>query len=182
MDQPSKRFDINDYASAFRKRKWLIVGVTLAALFIGFGITRVTEPMFQARSVLLVKGESRTGLLMTGERARFQEPIALDTETIRAQTMSLAQRAAYFYREETGTAEPGNRIAARLHESLSAQAQEPNIIHLHSTANDPDAAVRYANAAAKAFLDAHRSRSTAASNFIEGQLTKAERALSLIEN
>ena len=182
MDQAPKRFDIGDYASAFRKRKWLIVGVTLAALFVGFGITRVTEPMYRAEAVLLVKGESRTAFLMTGEPTRLQEDVSLDTETVRAQTMSLAQAAAVRYQEEVGTARPAHLIARHLHQSLSARAQEPNIIHLQSTANDRDDAIRYANAAAKAFKDAHTTKEEAAEEYVRGELVEAERTLISIEN
>ena len=149
MDQVPKRFDINDYASAFRKRKWLIVGVSLCALFIGFGLTRVAEPMYRAESVVLVKSESRPMFMMNGQPARLHDPVALETETLRAQTMSLAQAAADKYVMLASTAEPADQIAPRLRQALSARAQEPNIIHLQATANDPEATAVIAVATAR---------------------------------
>jgi succinoglycan biosynthesis transport protein ExoP len=182
MDQVPKRFDINDYASAFRKRKWLIVGVSLCALFIGFGLTRVAEPMFRAESIVLVKSEARPALLLNGQQTRLHDPVALETETLRAQTMQLAQAAAQQYITLVGTAEPQDIIANRLHQSLSAIAQEPNIIHLQATANDPDVAVRFAKAAADAFQDTHEGRSLKGQVLIAQQVTGARDALRELED
>jgi len=185
MDPLAKRFDIRDYACAFRKRKWLILGIILCSLFVGFALTRVAEPLYRAESVVLVKSQPRGFFMITGENPRWPEMAALETETLRARTMSLAQAAAQRYQHETASVDPVDLIAQRVHQSLSAESRQPNIIHLYATASDPDTAVRYANSAADAFVDTDRSSRqsevAAAREFIEEQLEQAEAALRRVE-
>jgi succinoglycan biosynthesis transport protein ExoP len=196
MHNAGHRFDFRDYVRLFQKRKWLILAVFVAAVAAGFGLTRLQEPAFQATSIVIVKSAPRAFYMISGN-TRLPESLSLETQASRAQSGRVAQKAFTdltadeFGKGEAGPKKPEDDTTnlpfslADVQASLSARPSEPDLILIQATTSDPQLAMRFARAAADAFVEVDNEDSkadyTAAQKWIQDQVDGAEKNLVALE-
>jgi uncharacterized protein involved in exopolysaccharide biosynthesis len=143
MEEAPRRFNIRDYLRLLQKRKWLIIVVfatcvTLAGLAVSF-----QEQSFQATAYVLVRRAPAGLLLISGDNPRLPDTLSLQTQAEKAHGIAVAEEAC---RQLAAGNYPGTRPKPEdLHNTLSAEPSEPDMVVIRATTRRPAASSKSAS-------------------------------------
>ncbi len=154
-DRPQRQHtDELHYLRLLLKRKWLIGATTLCVLCLG-GLYAVFAPkLYKATATLLVRRQE-TPFVWVGEANPLQmpeySPIELETLARIAGSSECAESAAQILREKANSSLAAVSGAEILH-SIATSVEPPDLLKIEAKHSNPQYALEFANAVAKAFL------------------------------
>lgn len=185
--QQRPSIDHLDYLRIFLKRKWLIGATTLCVMgLIGLYVAFAPK-LYKATTTLLVRRQE-TPFVWVGEANPLHmpeySPIELETQAKIAGSSECAESAAQILRQNANSAF-ANVSAAEIHRSIATSIEQPDLLKIEAKHSNPQFAIEFANAVAKAFLaktqELRRIEATAAHEFLVKAAQQARQELKQAE-
>lgn len=188
--------NIRDYWRIIRKRKKIIIAITIALtlLTLALSIIQRPEPIYEATASVKIERTTSIGGLFL-EVITFSPGDTLATQTVMIRSFPVLERVAkrlgLIPRDlpsDTVRKDPKySRVISRLQSMIRAEQEgNTNIINITVTSNDPEEAQRVANTVAEEFraynVFERNKQVIEARRFIENQLKVVEKRLKEAEN
>lgn len=170
--------DLRQLWGAIMRRKWLVVSVCVLALIGSFIFTKLSTPIYEARTTLLIKDPSNSGermFLDGGSAVVTRNQMQNSVQILRSrQVAELAQARL--------SPEERSLLNGSVRDSISVQpVSNTETLVVSVQQPDPRLAAAIANAVAASFIELNRELNrtevTVAREFIEEQLVVAEQQL-----
>jgi capsular exopolysaccharide synthesis family protein len=193
---------IQYYLSVILRGKWVILGCVSLALVAAIAYTKLTKPVYEASSMVLVSPKGVSPLSQVGGGGDLSSTkITNELGILKSQTLADAVAQAIlrnpYIDSDSGRLHPiatvrgslANKayVAARARGSVRFEPQrESDLIRIIASSGDPREAAFLANTFAEVYeeqnLNASRVHSRALREFLESRLSEQRRALSLAED
>lgn len=187
LEEDLIEIDLREYIALIWRRKWIIIGLVVAAVVAAYLISGMMTPIYQTSTLIMVREDSgadnlfgdKLSLITSKANKMATYTQILQSRRIMEQVIAVLQ----LKNEETGELlEPGS-----LKESISVSGiQESNLITITVTYPDPVMAKKIANTLVEKFQEENQSMNRAdlrsASEFISNQLEEVRVKLADLEN
>ncbi|MFN3648521.1 MAG: polysaccharide biosynthesis tyrosine autokinase [Armatimonadota bacterium] len=145
--QPEQGIDLREILGILARRKWTLIQVSLLVLFAGMLGLTMEPPVYQAAAKLLVTTPGRSIILTQVDSNSSLSPL-LTSRQARSISTQLEILESSKFREEVR-----KRVGESVPVSLSFSSdRESEIIRISASSTNPEAAARWANAAANEYI------------------------------
>lgn len=144
MNDDAPGLELRDYLSILRRRRWIVLGVTLAVVVLAVIATLMQAPAYRATARVLVQPRSSDTLFNQTDTAIADQARAIQTEIQVVESRPVQQAA----QTKIGTFEKISAVAVG----------QTNVIGISATNRKPARAAEIANAYAEAYINVRRQQ------------------------